>query len=169
MNPVSKLIHYDNPSTSDIPNISLYMDQLLEYFESTLGDLKRQDEDAVLTKTMINNYVKSGLIKSPDRKKYDRETICDLIIIYHLKKSFSIQDTMNLLKVMKKEISYYEPFKEGQKQVRDQIGSSIESYFAQMADEEIVKLLNALTYEVTVKKQLSETLIDYLSSKMSVK
>ena len=169
MNPVSKLMHYDNPSTSDIPNISLYMDQLLEYFESTLGELKRQDEDAVLTKTMINNYVKAGLIKAPDKKKYDRESISDLIIIYHLKKAFSIQDTMQLLKTMKQSQEYYEPFIDGQKSVREQISNSIASDLENMSVEEVVKLLQTLTHEITVKKQLSETLIDYLSSKISVK
>ncbi len=169
MNPVSKLMHYDNPSTNDIPNISLYMDQLLEYFESTLGELKRQDEDAVLTKTMINNYVKAGLIKAPDKKKYDRESISDLIIIYHLKKAFSIQDTMQLLQTMKQSQGYYEPFIDGQKKVREQISNSIVSDLDNMSDEEVLKLLQTLTHEITVKKQLSETLIDYLSSKMSVK
>ncbi len=42
----------------DIPEIDLYMDQVIQLFESNLGSAKRTEEDKVLTKTMINNYSK---------------------------------------------------------------------------------------------------------------
>lgn len=168
MNTLEKLLNFQNPEENTIPNISLYMDQLQEYFETTLGDLKRQDEDAVLTKTMINNYVKSNLIKAPERKKYDKETIGDLIVIYHLKKAFSIQDTMNVLNLMKKDAHYYAHFVKEQDAIRSELISNMPNGTFDMSQEEAKALLLQLTLEVSIKKQLSEQLIDYLSAKTSV-
>lgn len=164
MNPFEKLLNFKSPNQNAIPNISLYMDQLLEYFESTLGDLKRQDEDAVLTKTMINNYVKSGLIRAPERKKYNRETISDLMVVYHMKKAFSIQDTSHILEVMKSTPGYYDYFISEQDQVRSDILSKLDSEPENLNTEMALNLLKQLSIEVTIKKQLAEQLIDYLSS-----
>ena len=40
----------------DIPNIDLYMDQVTTFMETKLSGYKRNDQDKILTKTMINNY-----------------------------------------------------------------------------------------------------------------
>ena len=168
MNSLEKLLKFQNPEENTIPSISLYMDQLQEYFETTLGELKRQDEDAVLTKTMINNYVKSNLIKAPERKKYDKETIGDLIVIYHLKKAFSIQDTMRVLSLMKKDKHYYAHFVKDQDAVRNELISNMPEGKFDLSPEDATSLLLQLTLEVSIKKQLSEQLIDYLNAKTSV-
>jgi hypothetical protein len=44
---------------SDIPSLDLYMDQVITLFENKLNHLKRNEEDKILTKTMINNYTKA--------------------------------------------------------------------------------------------------------------
>ena len=168
MNSIEKLLKFQNPEENTIPNISLYMDQLQEYFETTLGDLKRQDEDTVLTKTMINNYVKSNLIKAPERKKYDKETIGDLIVIYHLKKAFSIQDTMRVLNSMKNETHYYTHFVNNQDAIRSELISKMPNGVFEISRDDATALLLQLTLEVSIKKQLSEQLIDYLNAKTSV-
>ena len=41
---------------SDIPNIDLYMDQVTTFMETKLCGYKRNNDDKILTKTMINNY-----------------------------------------------------------------------------------------------------------------
>ena len=45
-----------------IPDIDLYVDQVTTFIENRLGSLKRNDEDKMLTKTMINNYTKEGIL-----------------------------------------------------------------------------------------------------------
>ena len=45
------------------------MDQVIQLFESKLSSLKRNKDDKILTKTMINNYAKAKLfmkIKNKD-------------------------------------------------------------------------------------------------------
>ncbi|CVK18818.1 DUF1836 domain-containing protein [Sporomusa sphaeroides] len=76
----------------DIPDINLYMDQLLEFLNNRLYWLKRESADKGLTKTMINNYTKDQLLIPPQNRKYGRQHIMLLILISQLKSILSISD-----------------------------------------------------------------------------
>ena len=58
---------------SDVPQLDLYMDQVLTLFDRTLSESKRAPGDKLLTKTMVNNYVKEGLMTPVRGKKYTRQ------------------------------------------------------------------------------------------------
>ena len=57
----------------EIPKIDLYMDQVIQLFENKFSESKRNEEDKILTKTMINNYAKGKLIFPIQNKKYSKE------------------------------------------------------------------------------------------------
>lgn len=88
----------DDIELSDIPNLDLYMDQVITLFNTNLDHLKRNEEDKILTKTMINNYSKSKILVPPNKKKYTKNHIILLILIYYLKQSLSINDIRLLFK-----------------------------------------------------------------------
>lgn len=86
-------------SPDDIPNIELYMDQMTMFMDRRLKSTSRYPgEDRILTKTMINNYVKNDLLPPPVKKKYSKEHILLLIFIYYFKGILSINDIQTLLK-----------------------------------------------------------------------
>ena len=76
----------------DIPELDLYMDQVIQLFENKLSVLKRKEEDKVLTKTMINNYAKAKLLMSIKNKKYSKEHLILMSLIYDLKGALSMND-----------------------------------------------------------------------------
>ena len=76
----------------DIPEIDLYMDQVIQLFEGKLSSLKRTEDDKILTKTMINNYAKGNLLLPIKNKKYTKEHIILMSLIYNLKGALSIND-----------------------------------------------------------------------------
>jgi DNA-binding transcriptional MerR regulator len=76
----------------EIPNIDLYMDQVIQLFENKFNDTKRYQEDKILTKTMINNYAKGKLIFPIQNKKYSKEHLILMSLIYQLKGALSIND-----------------------------------------------------------------------------
>lgn len=76
----------------DIPEIDLYMDQVIQLFEGKLSSLKRTEDDKILTKTMINNYAKGKLLLPIKNKKYTKEHIILMSLIYNLKGALSIND-----------------------------------------------------------------------------
>ncbi len=80
----------------DIPHLDLYMDQVLSLFEQGLSGVKRDPSDKLLTKTMVNNYVKEGLITPVRGKKYTRQQIMQLLCVYHLKQSLRLSDVKAL-------------------------------------------------------------------------
>ena len=88
-------IDYIKPE--DLPDIPLYMDQVTTFMETKLKSSKRNEEDKILTKTMINNYAKNGLLPSPEKKKYSKEHLLLLIFIYYFKNILSINDIQTLL------------------------------------------------------------------------
>ncbi len=92
-------LDYIEPGT--IPNIDLYMDQVITFMESHLENSKRYPDDKILTKTMINNYAKNDLLPSPDKKKYSKDHMLILTWIYYYKKLLSIGDIETLLAPLK--------------------------------------------------------------------
>jgi NTP pyrophosphatase (non-canonical NTP hydrolase) len=92
-------LHFNNEiQPEQIPNLDLYMDQVITLFESNLFETKRSAEDKLLTKTMINNYTKDKLLMAAKKKKYTRDHVILMIIIYNLKQSLAINDIKNILK-----------------------------------------------------------------------
>ncbi len=84
--------------SAEIPNIALYMDQVTTFMDEHLKDTARyKDKDKILTKTMINNYAKNDLLPPPEKKKYSREHILILTLIYYFKNILSINDIQMML------------------------------------------------------------------------
>lgn len=83
--------------SKDIPDLDLYMDQIMTLFETHLSNNKKNEEDKLLTKTMINNYSKAKVITPVKGKKYTKEQIIQMLIIYQLKNNLSIQEIKELL------------------------------------------------------------------------
>lgn len=91
------LLKTESIPPEDIPDIGLYMDQVTTLMDTRLADSKRYPNDKILTKTMINNYTKNHLLPPSDKKKYSREHVFLLIMIYYLKSMLSISDIQSLL------------------------------------------------------------------------
>lgn len=87
----------------DIPDIDLYMDQLITLFENKLKHTKRYEEDKLLTKTMINNYTKDKVIMPAVKKKYTKDHIILMVLLYQFKSVTSIGDIKELFSLIKEE------------------------------------------------------------------
>lgn len=90
------LLEYQGIPKEEFPRILLYMDQLLTFFEEYLGVFCRSQRESILTKTMVNNYVKARLLPPPKNKKYSRDQLMQLLLICHLKNVLSIDDLRRL-------------------------------------------------------------------------
>ncbi len=93
---VNKLGNFTQLKLESIPDIDLYMDQVTTFIEEKLGYLKRNKEDTAITKTMINNYTKAGILMPPKKKKYSKQHMILIILTYYLKQILSIGDIQNL-------------------------------------------------------------------------
>lgn len=175
-------IDYIKPE--NIPNIPLYMDQVTTFMDAQLASSKRYPEDKILTKTMINNYAKNDLLPPPLKKKYSQEHMLLLIFIYYFKSILSITDIQALLKPITehyfsgdRDITltdiYNQVFSLEKEQIevlkQDLIHRYQESQNTfsniQTEEQEFLRMFSficMLSFDVYVKKQIIEKLIDEL-------
>ena len=90
------------PRYNDIPNVGLYLEQVVKYISEYLEPL----ENFSLTSTMVSNYVKKGLVENPIKKQYNREQVARLFFIAVAKNVLTMED-IRLLFEMQHET--YEP------------------------------------------------------------
>ena len=168
--------------SSEIPNIDLYMDQVLTFMNGHLEDAKRYEDDKIMTKTMINNYAKNRLIPAPDKKKYSKEHIMVLMFIYYFKNILSIGDIQSILnplteryfandKDLNLEKIYEEVFtlEKGQiEQLKETLTKDYQraqNTFMEESekDQEFLQMFSficMLSYDIYIRKQIIEKMID---------
>jgi len=169
--------------TDDIPNIDLYMDQVTSFLEEHLRNTTRNKaEDKLLTKTMINNYAKNDLIPPPVKKKYGKDHVITLLIIYYFKYFLSISDIETILEPLNKNyfgnkegltlIDIYEELCEKEASIQDSILEDIKDKYAiaqemyktgdPVEEEQLQRFafISLLSEDVYIKKLLIEKLVD---------
>ena len=134
---------------------------------------------------MINNYAKNKLIPPPDKKKYDKEHMYLLIVIYYFKNILSINDIDTILKPVREKylrgenIEYtlediYEGIRKTAELQTDTIKKDLMEKYdiagsifkdAEGEDREVLTNLSfiiLLGLDVYIKKLLMEKLVDCL-------
>lgn len=182
-------LNYIKPG--DVPNIDLYMDQVTTFMDEHLSDVKRYEDDKILTKTMINNYTKNDLLPPPVKKKYSKEHIYVLTFIYYLKNILSISDIQKLLNPLtdkffnKEELPdleyiYSEIYNMEKAQIASLSKDVVERMqvakeaFLDVENEEdkdflqLFSLVGLLSFDVYMKKNIIESLIDDYTNKANV-
>ena len=173
--------------SKEIPNIDLYMDQVLTFMNGHLENAKRYEDDKIMTKTMINNYAKNHLLPPPDKKKYSKEHMMVLMFIYYFKNILSIGDIQSILTPLTDRYFdkgndlnvtkiYEEVFslEKGQiEQIKEVIVQDYEracGTFTKEAkeDQEFLQLFSficTLSFDIYVRKQIIERIVDTMINK----
>ena len=185
---LESLDHVDYIRPEEIPNIDLYMDQVTTFMDEHLSSTRRYSEDKILTKTMINTYSKNNLLPPSVKKKYSKEHVLLLILIYYFKNILSIKDIETILTPLREkyfsgeqslslsevyrevceiEKSRIEPMKASVQEAYEKSGQAFQD-MPEGEDREELRLfafLCSLSFDVYLKKMMIEKLIDELASK----
>ena len=102
---IKELCLTDEIKLSDIPKIDLYVEQVIGFIEDNMGHLKRNEKDKLITKTMVGNYTRDGVLMPSKNKRYNKSHIIMLILIYNLKQILSIEDIKALFSPIMKDIN----------------------------------------------------------------
>ena len=163
----------------DIPRIDLYMEQVTSFFDEALGDLRRREDDKILTKTMINNYTKYGILEHPNRKKYNKEHLISLVYVALLKQVLTIQDIKTFFDVLPTDSAetkglspIYTAFNKMVDDYRGQYANKVESMIERIDknletvgiedndDARMVMMVSLLATEAAAHKLLAGRLLD---------
>lgn len=90
---------FELPEWEQLPQLELYMDQVIILLKQYLSALYHGDDDKAITASIINNYVRMKVMPPPVKKKYSRLHLASLIIICVLKQSLSISCIQRILPV----------------------------------------------------------------------
>ena len=81
-----------------LPDIDLYMDQVVTYLRRQLALFQDDSEASLVTRSIINNYVKDGIVPRPVNKRYAREQLSALMMACVLKRVLPMQQVKQLLR-----------------------------------------------------------------------
>ena len=149
-----------------MPEIELYMDQVITYMEKQLAFYRRNEQSKMLTPSMINNYVKDALLPRPDRKKYSREHLASLMMICLLKPILSIPDIQLLNSNLRRSGTpeeVYTLFMASQDSALKNVASRLlKSRNKRSTDEDLHTLAMQLTLEANACRIAAEKILEVL-------
>lgn len=168
MDKQNEFLNYRGVSSDHIPNIDVYMDQLLTFFDQSYGFFRRNPKDNILTKAMINNYVKAGIMAKPFKKKYTKKEVKKLIMIFHLKQILAINDIQKLFDLVEESNlspeEFYEKFLNTEQKVYEELARCHSATAAEDTESEVlINTIVSLTTEACAKKRLAEKLLDKIN------
>ena len=109
-NLAEEICSFHCPRWHELPEISLYMDQVLSILEKALSIFVNENEEKIATAAMINNYVKQKICIPPIKKRYHREHLAYLIIVCITKRVLSISEIYALLERLLSKYSIAEAY-----------------------------------------------------------
>ena len=107
-----------------LPDIDLYMDQVVTYLRRQLALFQDDSEASLVTRSIINNYVKDGIVPRPVNKRYAREQLSALMMACVLKRVLPMQQVKQLLRPGDQES--YAAFSQGLKKALNREAEALE-------------------------------------------
>ena len=167
----------------DYPDFELYVDQASTFMSQKLSAYKKNDKDQAITNTMIRNYTKHKMMPSPSNRKYSREHLILLSMIFYLKRSFQMDEIESLMKPLIENFNsefdekidfatIYQGILDAQKKERsrlhDELKDEIESIKnslnrSDLSDDdmlEVFMLITSLSMKADAHRHLAERLLD---------
>lgn len=156
------------PAWEQLPDISLYMDQVVSYLERQLGGLFAAEDERSITPSMINNYVKAKIVPRAESKKYNQEHIALLLSIFTLKRALSVQDLGALLDGKPEAGSYREFYELFRKALIECAASTAEEIFAGLGIKKSERALSGEAEEKANIANIDESKLRELALKLAV-
>lgn len=161
------LSSYSLPSWEELPDIELYMDQVialitkyLSIYYETIGTKK------LLTSSMINNYVKLGTIPAPVKKRYSKTHLAYLLIICTLKQTLDMATIQKIIPInIEEEIvkKIYNSFVENQHKAFSYVTESIKGIAAPILEGEDQDRMNDLLMQVAASANIFKILTEKIT------
>lgn len=156
---LSKSMTRESLNPDDVPDLDLYIDQIITLMEKSVGT--QEDGQPPLTRTMIHNYSKAGLISPVKGKKYNKEHIMQMFAIYSLKNTLSIAQIKRILCALDDDPEYmnscYKRYLDSQKQLRDKMKEAAEEIMQDVSADD----REALFIRLLLMADSAQTMTDY--------
>ncbi len=114
-------LHSQELVLEDIPQIDLYMDQVLTLFAPYIT----AEGGKPLTKAMVNNYSKEGLITPVKGKKYTAEQIVQILLVCTMKQSLAMEEIKDVMTALNYNelhlLEFYQEYTKQREEAKDKL------------------------------------------------
>lgn len=88
---------YRLPNWEELPDMDLYMDQVVALVSRYLDLIPHDEKNPVITSSSINNYVRLKVMPAPERKRYGRRHLAYAIMICAMKQSLTLMEIQKVI------------------------------------------------------------------------
>ena len=162
---IHEVENYQATEWERLPEIYLYMDQVLTYMDKQLHLFERDEKTSLLTSSMVNNYVKDGVLPRPEQKKYSRDHLAMLTVICMLKQVLSIPDISFMMKSLLENSAkseMYERFRSAQASALKDVCERVEAS-ATSGEGSLQRLAIELAIEASARRAAAERILSELA------
>lgn len=127
---LNELNNFSFREYENLPDLDLYMEQVINYLERQLMIFRTSTLDKQITSSMINNYVKGEVLPAPISKKYNKSHIAAIEQICTLKQVLSIAEVKEIMdSEYNNEVEKSEAFNAFNKLNNEKIAIAVEEAF----------------------------------------
>jgi hypothetical protein len=128
-----------------------------------------REDGQILTSSMINNYVKNGLITRPTQKRYDREQLAQLYMLCSMKQILAIPDAAALIRYMTSDghtvSEVYDAFVRDQHDINDGVAAVLEQVGGVNSEYDLLKIAAGLVLNAAAERLAAERIISLFRSR----
>jgi len=145
-----------------LPDIGLYMDQLISYMPR---QLIHYGEGETLTPAMVNNYIKDGMLPRAEGKRYSRIHLGYLTAICALKQALSVKDVGRLLRLGRGDRAPEALYAYFTRELDQALNDTAESLDENVAEEDLAALALSLALRSYADKVAAQRVLDILQAR----
>lgn len=172
---LEELTSFSLPRWKNLPDLDLYMDQVVTYLEKELEPLSVDTKEKMISSSMISNYIKGGLVNSPDKKKYSKEHLAYLLAICSIKQILTISEISSLFEFQKnnerKASVIYEFFRTTQTEMISNIANESISKLIpilekgdQLSDDDASCFLHNFVFKLAIEAEVKKIIANKMLS-----
>ena len=163
---LTSIREYEPPNWDRLPELDLYMDQVITFLNKLLAPFAAENERP-LTSSMINNYVKDEVLPRPNKKKYSRDHLAMLVMIYILKSILSLPEIHEIitgLTAEKRVMELYPDFADKQKRTLQEVADRLDA-MPDHNEDTLLRTAVGLALEANARRVAAARILDVLAPK----
>lgn len=151
-----QLNYYEIIKIDNMPDIDLYMDQVITFVSKQLSIFSKEEPDKIITPSMINNYAKDGIIPRPVNKRYNKAHLTSILVLCLLKQILPINDISAFIDKEHDEdlFSLYESFSQKQNELVQKTSERLSSALEDIKEGTEKEQLKQLSLEMVIEANI---------------
>ena len=165
-NVIDAMESYRATKWDQFPDLDLYMDQVITYLRQQLEFFHDSPEDNLITHSIINNYVKGGLLERPVKKKYAKSHLARLAMACLLKRVMPMERVKKILRAEESptDKASYESFCRMHEEVLGEEAAALREYANREDPPKALELATRYALKANTDRLIADRILESVKS-----